>query len=283
MLSIEPTGQSCGAIVSGLDLGRPLDAETVRQVRAAWLDHHVLVFPDQRMDNEDLVRFAEYFGPIGDDPFFKPIPGHDRIAAIQRRADENSPLFADALHSDWSFMARPPSGTCLFGITIPPVGGDTIFSNQHLALDRMPDEMRARIADKVALHSPRGAYGVDGKYTREKYEGSMAIRTSLDAHFSYGHDMIRAHPETGRPGLFGGSYVVGFEEISDSDGEELRQEIRQWQGREEFHYRHEWQPNMLVLWDNRSVLHQATGGYEGYDRLLHRLTVADDDGYHLQQ
>ena len=281
MIEVEPTGQSCGAIVTGVDLTQALNTATTAAIRAAWLEHHVLVFPDQPMGQDDLVRFVETFGPIGDDPYFKPIDGHDRIAAVQRRADETAPLFADSWHSDWSFQARPPSGTCLFGITIPPKGGDTLFSNQHLALDRIPDALRAKLAGKTAIHCAAGAYADDGKYAAETYDGSMAIRTSDSAYAEQGHPLIRAHPETGRPGLFAGSYVIGFEGVAPDEGRALAGEVRQWQDRPEFHYRHKWQPNMLVMWDNRSVLHQATGGFEGHDRLLHRLTVADGAGYYL--
>lgn len=281
MLEVEPTGAACGAVVRGVDFSRPVEAGTVAAVRRAWLEHHVLVFPEQSLGHEDMVRFGEYFGPIGDDPYFKPIDGHDRIAAIYRGPEETGRVFADSFHSDWSFQVVPPSGSFLYGITIPPVGGDTNFSNQHLALEAMPPEMRARFDGLVGLHSARGAYANDGRYAAENYSGGMAIRTSDSANAVHGHPIVRDHPETGRPGLFGGSYVFAFEGLPEAESRERVKELSAWQARPEFIYRHVWQPGMLVLWDNRSVLHQATGGYEGHERLLHRLTVADDAGYHL--
>ena len=91
--------------------------------------------------------------------------------------------------------------------------------------------------------------------------------------------LVREHPETGRPGLFGcAGYIIGFDGLDDSEGLPLLYELIQWQGREEFRYSHEWEPDMLIMWDNRSVLHRATGGYDGYDRLLHRTTIAAWDG-----
>jgi len=281
MIQVEPTQQSCGAFVTGVNLTKPMNTATVAAIRAAWLDHHVLIFPDQPMSREDLVRFVETVGPIGDDPYIAPMDGHDKIAAVQRRADERGKLFADAWHSDWSFQVRPPSGTCLLGITIPPRGGDTLFSNQHLALERMGEALRAKLEGKTAVHCAAGAYADDGKYADGNYDGAMDIRTSDSAHARQGHPLIRAHPETGRSGLFTGSYAIGFEGVDAEEGRALIGEVRQWQDRAEFVYRHEWQPDMLVMWDNRSVLHQATGGFEGYDRLLHRLTIADDAGYYL--
>ena len=280
MLTIEPTGQACGAFVTGVDLTAPVDAETIRAIRGAWLEHHVLAFPDQVMSEADLERFAEYFGPIGDDPYFEPIHPSSRIAAIQRAADETSPLFAEVWHTDWSFMAVPPSGTCLYGITIPPVGGDTHFTNQHKAFDDMPAEMRARFEGLLGVHSARRAYADDGRYNKETYNGTMAIRTSDDAFARQTHPLIRPHPETGRPGIFGGSYVLDIDGMEDDAAGELIQELKDWLARPAFHYHHRWAANMLVLWDNRSVLHKATGGYEGHARLLHRLTIADDPAYH---
>src|SRR3546814_19245604 len=106
------------------------------------------------MSDDDLERFTGYFGGFGDDPFIKPIPGRKHIIAVKRRADETAPLFAENWHSDWSFQARPPAGTCLFGLTIPPVGATTHFANQHADLDALPHPLRARIGGNMAIHTP---------------------------------------------------------------------------------------------------------------------------------
>ena len=138
-LETTPSGQACGATVRGVDLTRPLDPGTIAEIRKAWLGHQVLAFPDQKMTDEDLERFTQYFGPFGDDPFIAPIAGHPHIIAVQRAADETAPIFAESWHTDWSFQQRPPAGTCLFGITIPPKGGDTLFANQYMELEQMPE------------------------------------------------------------------------------------------------------------------------------------------------
>ena len=111
-MKITPSGQACAAEVTGVDLTKPLSDETVAAIRSAWLEHHVLSFPDQPMNDDDLERFTQYFGGFGHDPFFDPIEGRQYIAAIRRDADEKSPLFAENWHSDWSFQAQPPAGTC---------------------------------------------------------------------------------------------------------------------------------------------------------------------------
>ena len=281
MISITPSGESCGAVASGVDLTRPLDDPTVKSIRSAWLEHHVLVFPDQALGDEDFERFVGYIGPIGDDPFFEVVPGKKHIAAVQRDADETGRLFADIWHSDWSFMPTPPAATCLFGITIPPVGGDTIFVNEHKALDEMPANLRDRLNGKIGKHSARQAYSNDGQYAAGNFDGAMTIKTSDEAKAIHGHPLIRNHPETGRPGVFGGSYVFGLQSTPDDEANALLADLNAWLDRPEFQYRHVWQANMLIMWDNRSVLHKATGGYEGHARLLHRLTVADNADYYL--
>ena len=129
----------CGATISGLDLSKPLSEEVISQLRKAWLKYKVIAFPEQSLTNTDLENFTLYFGDYGDDPYFEAIEGHDHIAAICRDANEASPIFAQVWHTDWSFQKLPPAATCLYGITVPPVGGDTLFINQQKALDEMPD------------------------------------------------------------------------------------------------------------------------------------------------
>ena len=280
MLEITSTGQACGAVVRGVNFCDDVSTETLKTIRVAWLKHHVLTFPSQKLNNNDLVRFAEYFGPIGDDPYFAPIDGHDRIAAVRREADETAPLFAEVWHSDWSFMNTPPAATCLYGLNIPLVGGDTLFANEHKAWEEMPESLRQKFLGKMACHSAKRAYSKEGRYSEDTYKGSMSIRPSDTALASQNHSLIRPHPETGRLGVFGGSYIYDLEETTKDEAGELLVELREWLDRPEFVYRHKWENDMLVLWDNRCVLHKATGGYEGHARLLYRLTIADDPKYY---
>lgn len=275
-IEVTPSGQACGATVRGVDLSQPLDVATVREIRAAWLDHHVLSFPDQPIDDDDLERFTTAFGPFGDDPYIAPIPGRDHVIAVERVADETAPLFAENWHSDWSFQERPPSGTCLRSLVVPPAGGDTLFADQHAALDAMPAALRARLDGVMAIHSARGGYAPDGFYgDDDQAKGrSMAIRPSSEAMATQLHPIVRAHPETGRLGIFSCfGYIIGIEGMDDDEARSLLGELYGHQTQESFVYRHVWEPHMLVMWDNRSVLHRATGGYDGHHRLLHRTTV----------
>jgi len=275
-MNIKASNQACGAAITNIDLSKPLLIEEIDTIRKAWLEHHVLAFPNQNLNDDDLERFTLNFGPFGDDPFIAPIEGRNNIIAVQRAADEKASVFAEAWHTDWSFQSTPPAGTCLYGITIPPHGGDTLFANQHKALQDMPINLRERLKGLKAIHSARLAYHPDGAYGDKDQGRSMDIRPDESANETYNHPIIRPHPETSELGLYGcAGYVIGIEGMQQSEAEKLLMELHAWQTQEQFQYRHQWEEGMLVMWDNRSVLHMATGGYDGYARYLHRTTIGE--------
>lgn len=275
-LRTTPQAAPCGATVQGLDLRQPLSADTVAQIRQAWLQHQVLAFPDQALSLDDLERIALHIGPFGTDPFFGSVPGHPHIAQVRRDADEKTKIFAETWHSDWSFLPRPPQATLLYGNVIPPVGGDTLFASQYAAWDALSPAMQALLQGKQGIHSARRGYARDGMYGERDQGRSMAIRYGDDALATQSHPIARVHPETGRTALFvSPGYTIGIEGLADAEAQPLLMELFRHQVREDFVYRHRWQPGMLVLWDNRCVVHAATGGYDGHARLLHRITVAE--------
>ena len=281
---VTPTDAACGAIVTGINLNEQPSDNTIAGLRAAWLAHQVLIFPEQKLDPAGLERVTQYFGPLGDDPFFEPIDDSDHVAAICRRADETAPVFAESWHTDWSFKSTPPAGTMLYGVTIPPVGGNTSFLSQSAAFAAMPASLRDRLTGLIARHSARVAYAPDGMYGEEdaKTDRSMRIRFDASAYDEHSHPLVRPHPETGTPMVYGSiGYIFAIEGMEDAVARELLLELHAWQTREAFLYHHRWAPGMLVLWDNRAVLHRANGGYDGHDRLLWRTTVADDPNYYL--
>ena len=275
-MQVTPQPAPCGALVTGVDLTKPLATDEVAAIRQAWLDHLVLGFPDQPMSVPDLERFALAIGPSGDDPYIKSIPGHAHVVQVKREADETAALFADNWHSDWSFLKQPPAGTVLFGNVIPPVGGDTLFANQYAAWDALSSEMKSFLADKRCIHSARNGYSPQGRYGEKDKGRSMAIIYSDTAMKTQTHPVGRAHPETGRMALFvSPGYSIGIEGMAEKEGRALLMELFEHQAKPEFVYTHRWSTNMLTLWDNRCLVHAATGGYEGHRRLLHRVTIGE--------
>ncbi len=277
-LTVTPSGQACGARIEGIDLTQDLSNHQIAELRQLWLEHKVIAFPNQALSPEDLERVAQYFGDIGEDPFFGHIDGYPNICAIQRDADEKTSIFAEIFHTDWSFMDIPPAGTALFGITIPPHGGDTLFADQVKAHEEMPDDLRAKVEGLTAIHSAAFGYAPDGAYGSSDQESgrSMHIKPSEKARETCAHPLVREHHETGTKALFSSAaYIQRFEDMSAEDSQALLMELYVHQTQEKFQYRHRWEKDMLVIWDNRSLLHSATGGFDGYDRLLHRVTIAD--------
>ena len=275
-LSVQVQQAPCGAEVRGVALNQPIEPPVLAQIRRLWLQHQVLSFPDQPMTLEDLERFAPLIGPYGPDPYFESVPGHPHVAQVRREADETTSLFADNWHSDWSFLAHPPAGTLLYGDVIPPVGGDTLFANQYLAWDALSPAMKRLLQPLQGVHSARRGYARDGRYGEKDAGRSMAIRYDDSALATQLHPIARRHPETGRIALFvSPGYTIGIDGLPDDEAQPLLMELFKHQARPEFVYTHRWQPAMLVLWDNRCLVHAATGGYAGHRRLLHRITVGE--------
>jgi taurine dioxygenase len=275
-IEVQKQPGACGALIRGIDLARPLSPDQVAQVRAAWLEHQVVAFPDQRLEIGDIERFATCMGPNGEDPYIAPIAGHPRVVQVRREADETSPIFAETWHSDWSFLKAPPAATVLFGNVIPPVGGDTLFANQYAAWDALPVPMKSTLKDRKGIHSARRGYAKDGMYGEKDKGRSMAIRFGDSALKTQLHPIARPHTETGRLALFvSPGYTIGIEGLPEDEARDILLELFRHQSKPEFVYRHKWSPDMLLMWDNRCVIHAATGGYEGHRRLLHRITVGD--------
>jgi taurine dioxygenase len=273
---VELSGASCGALIHGVDLSKPLSKTAIGSIRAAWLEHQVIGIGEQDLDIGDLERFAAALGPKGNDPFIASIPGHPRVVEVRREADETTQVFAEAWHSDWSFLNPPPAGTLLYGKVIPPVGGDTLFANQYAAYEALPAAMKARIAGLQGIHSARRGYAPGGTYGERDRGRSMAIRYSEQAMATQLHPLVRRHPETGKAALFVNlGYTIGVDGMSEADATTLLSELFVHQARPEFIYRHRWSPGLLTLWDNRCVLHTATGGYQGHRRLLWRITIGE--------
>jgi taurine dioxygenase len=284
--SLEPADGPFGAVVHGIDLAAGIDAGTAAALRRAWLDHQVLVFVGQDLTTEQFEAFASAFGPIGDDPYFVPRTEGSPVVALSREADETSTIFADVMHSDWSFLASPPAGTVLHALEVPPVGGDTLFADQYGAYASLPPELAARLEGLHGVHSARHGYSRAGAYGERDQGRTMAIRSSDEALATQVHPLVRVHPETGRPALFVSlAYTIGIDGMDDADALGLIDELLPYTQAPEVVYRHRWQPGMVVLWDNRCLLHAATGGYEGHRRELLRLTIAErsavPDAQHL--
>lgn len=276
-LSVTPHVQQFAASVSGVDLSRPLDPATLDAIRAAWREYPVLCFTGQALEPATLQAFGASIGPFGDDPYVAPIPDFPHVIEVRREARETAPIFGSQWHSDWSFQATPPSATLLYGAEIPPVGGDTLFANGHAACAALSPTLRGLLATLRGVHSAAPSYGPKGLFARDDDTRSMKIIVSPDAERSQAHPILRRHPDSDRVSLYVNHvYTVGIEGMRLDESRALLEFLFQHMTREEFLYRHRWQPGSLLMWDNRCVIHLASGGYEGHRRLMYRTTLAGE-------
>ena len=252
-----------------------LTAENIDFLRAKWVEYGLIVFPKLPLSHDEFKDFALSFGEFGDDPFISSLPDYPNIAEIKRSAKEKATPFGGTWHSDWSFMKKPPSATLLHSKIIPPIGGNTLFANTEKAFDALPDEIKDKLRNLKVIHSAKIPYADDGFYALEKEERSMKILPSKEAKATFSHPMIKIHPETKKECLFiNPVYTINIEGFSEDESQQLLWELYEHMIQDQFIYEHVWNENMLIMWDNRTVMHQATGGYDGYDRLLHRITLA---------
>jgi len=276
-IKVQPHESGFGAEVAGVDLSRPLDAAAMAEVKDAWARHAVLAFPDQPLTLDQLEAFTLQMGPFGADPFIKPMPGRPNVLELRREPDERAPNFGGGWHSDWSFQPQPPSATILHSDVVPPVGGDTLFVDAARAYDDLSPTMKAMLAPLRAIHSAGRPYGADGLFARETEKRTMQIISSAEADKTHPHPLVRTHPVTGRKALFvSPTYTVGVEGLSDMEADAVLGFLYKHLLQPQYRYRHNWRPQMLLMWDNRCTMHFAEGGYDGHLRVMHRTTVAGD-------
>ena len=263
-----------GVEVSDFSLA-DLTRENISFLRSKWVKYGLIVFPKLPLSHDEFKDFALSFGDFGDDPFISSLPDYPNIAEIKRSANEKATPFGGTWHSDWSFMKKPPSATLLHSKIIPPVGGNTLFANTEKSFAALPEEMKNKLRNLKVIHSAKIPYADDGFYALEKEERSMKILPSKEAKATFSHPMVKIHPETNKECLFiNPVYTINIEGFSEDESQQLLWELYEHMIQEQFVYEHVWNEDMLIMWDNRTVMHQATGGYDGYDRLLHRITLA---------
>jgi len=276
-LTINPRDGGFGAEVSGIDLAAPLAHEAVEALEDAFASHGVLWFPDQPLNHDQLEAFTQCFGVFGWDPFVAPLADRPHILEVRREPDETVSPFGGAWHSDWSFQETPPKATILHAKVIPPVGGDTLYADGVAAYEALSPAFRQMIAPLRMVHSAGGPYGAGGFYAKEEGRRSMTILPSAAADKTWTHPLVRTQPRSGVKALFANPvYTVGIEGFTKEESTALLAFLFHHMVDDRFVYRHKWAVNMLTMWDNRRLLHNATGGYDGHSRVLHRTTVAGE-------
>ena len=267
---------SLGVEVLNFEYNDISSKQKVNDLRDLWLAYSVIVFRNLKLTHEEFENFSLAFGVFGDDPYIDSISGYKNIIEVKRSAEEKAPPFGGSWHSDWSFQECPPSATLLHSKIIPPIGGETFFIDTQTAYDDLSSKIKLKIKDLMVSHSAIRPYADDGFYALEKdKDRSMAIKPSAKAKEFFLHPLVRTHPETKKKSLFINQvYSITVNGLNEKDSNELLEFLFFHMGQEKYIYKHKWEKNMLIMWDNRTVNHCAQGGYQGHKRLLHRITLA---------
>jgi taurine dioxygenase len=244
-----------GALVTGVDLAKPVDGVDLELLHRALLDHCVICIRGQgAMTPADQLGFASRWGEIFVHPY---VPSMEGYPGMMRIVDTNP--VTQTWHSDTTHALRPPSLTFLLARVIPPYGGDTMWANAYAALAGLSTSMQDTLSTLKAVHQGTelaGGAGLD-------QQAVTAI-----------HPVVRTHDETGRKALFvNGNYVTRFDGWTESESAPLLAFLFAQFAKPEYQYRHHWQVGDLVVWDNRSTQHSVVGDTGGAHRKLNRVTI----------
>ena len=276
IIETHPIAGSLGAVVTGVDLSKPMDGQTLAELRAALLDHLVIFFRDQDLTPAAQLAFARHWGEIHLHPFMSGMPDQPEVLEIRKTpADKRN--FGGSWHTDQMFSPKPAMGTMLYAKQVPSVGGDTMFSNQYLAYDALSDGMKRMLARMNAVcvgDKKRG--GISRKDFNAATIAMTTVEPPKDVQTTSVHPVIRTHPETGRKSLYIGNHVHYFEGMTEAESQPLIDHLRAHSVRPEFTCRFRWQNGSLAFWDNRCTQHFAINDYPAETRVMHRVTVRGD-------
>jgi taurine dioxygenase len=278
-IDVTPLSGSIGAEIRGVDLSGALSQETFSEIHAAFLEHLVVMFPDQHLTPPQQIAFARRFGPVMVDPFMKSPAGLPELMIVIKDKHEKL-AFGEVWHSDNSYLERPPLGSFLYALEVPPYGGDTLFANQYLAYETLSSGLRRMLDRMSAVHNPRS-------YTKSISSGNFRPHRTMQlrndevmeraAQIETEHPVVRTHPETGRKALYvNPAYTVRFKGWTEAESRGLLEHLWQHAVRPEFSCRYRWSENALTLWDNRCAMHHPVNDYHGHRRVMHRVTVEGD-------
>jgi taurine dioxygenase len=274
-LHLHPVTGACGVEISGVSLAT-LNNETFSDIYQAFLDYGVVFLRDQDISLDDLVSFGQRFGELEVHPIVDGMENAPEITKVLKPAGESA-SFGTGWHSDNTFFEKPSKGSVLYGKTIPPYGGDTVFANQYLAYERLSEGLKQKLETMNAVHSAGEAYTVAG--TQDKYDKKTAITYTWDDSImdEVVHPVVITHPETGRKALYvNDMFTLRFEGMSKAESQPLLDYLYAHATKPEFCCRFRWSPNAIAFWDNRAVQHYAVDDYQDFERLMYRVTINGD-------
>jgi len=251
--------------------------EEISEIKTALEKFGVLFFRNQDLDSKSYINLAKNFGDLADYPMLKGLNGFPKITVVERKKTDKGPNFGgpvgseknfqkNGFHTDSSYTKNPPRFTMLLAKVVPPRGqGNTEFSSQYLAYDKLPDNYKKK------LENVKGVFSSLGKISASRVEREKEKGKNNKKEFKSVHKIIREINNKKTiycsPGHF-----IKFENIDENEAKKLQDFLFNHQVKNSFRFSFEWEPKSLAIWDNRSILHRATS-VTGVDRILHRITI----------
>jgi taurine dioxygenase len=274
-LDVRPLSGAGGAEIFGVDVAQDLDDATVGVIRDALNQHCVVFFRDQTLDVARHKAFARRFGPIFIHPNYGSLSDDPEIVMIRREPGDAGHI-GEEWHIDTTMCAEPPMGAILYGIDVPPYGGDTLFANQYLAYEALSPAMKKMLEGLRAVHSditeagPVAAAKNRNRSTRHRDDDTWRETRNL-------HPIVRTNRETGRRCLFvNAANTIGIEGMTEAESRPLLGFLLEHGHRPEFTFRFRWQKGSIAFWDNRSTKHIALGDTGPFRRLMRRIQISGD-------
>jgi alpha-ketoglutarate-dependent taurine dioxygenase len=283
-IEAKPLSAAMGAEIGGVQIAKVSDAQ-FEEIAHALFRHKMIFLRGQRLTHGDHEAFSLRFGPFAEDAYTQGVPGHRNVhPLIKEAADSSGMVFGEGWHTDSPFLPEPPAITILRSVVTPPVGGDTTWANAALAYSMLSDAYRRMIEGlkvhfslRDVLKATQGAVEVSDSpigrlaATRDSAQLSEDLLRKIRG---YAHPMVRTHAVTGERALYiDPSYGIGIEGMSPEESASILHYLTEHLTQPAFGCRLRWEPDMLVIWDNRLCVHQAYNDYQGYRRELYRTTV----------
>ena len=274
-MEIKLLSGALGAEIKGIDLKDTSD-ENFKKINDLLLEHKVIFFRDQSLASNQHIALAEKFGPLETHAYVKGLEDQPEIVRIVKGKEEKN-QWGENWHSDVSYNAKPTKAVILKALKIPPVGGDTCFSNMELAWETLDEKIKEKIKDKKAEHSSLGA-----EFFIDDYKHMKVNKKRNYDEYSNVHPVVRTHPETGKKILFvNWTYTKKIIGLDQNESDEILKQIFDHQARLELTCRFTWTENAVCIWDNRSVIHYAIADFYpgkglGYERVMDRIAIEGD-------
>jgi len=267
-IRVEPLSTALGAVIHGVDCKAELPDQVVDEIRKTWLEHLVVFFHRQFLAPAEQLAFARRFGEPVEYPMIQGMEEFPEVVEVIKLPHEKH-NFGGIWHSDTTYLESPPTGALLLAQELPPVGGDTLFANMYLAYETLSTGMKSMLENLKVVQSSAKAGAARSR--EDRLPGAAANAQQV---LESEHPAVKIHPETGRRVLFVNyGHSVRFKDMTEAESKPILTYLFFHQTRPEFTCRFQWAVGSMAMWDNRCTQHNPINDYQGFKRVMHRISI----------